>query len=77
MAKDACFLADAGLVRTWIGSKPGSKEEGEQQAGPRHGTGADGSGIFAAKRRSLGPEHTRSSFGAVSLAPGLSHRVSF
>ena len=75
-AKDACFLADAGLVRTWIGSKPGSKEKGEQQEGLCHGTRADGSSIAAARRRSLGPEHTRSSFGAVSLAPGLSHRVS-
>ena len=56
--KDACFLADAGLVRTWIGSKPGSKEKGQQQEGLRDGTGADGGSITAAKRRSLGPEHT-------------------
>lgn len=37
-------------VRTWIGSKPGSEEEREQQNGLRHGTGADGSSIIAAGR---------------------------
>ena len=45
-------MADAGLVRTWIGSKPGPKEKGEQQRGLRLGTGADGSSVIAAKRGS-------------------------
>lgn len=37
-------------VRTWIGSKPGSKEEREQQKCLRHGTGTDGSSLIAAGR---------------------------
>ena len=68
-------MADAGLVRTWIGSKPGPKEKGEQQRGLRLGTGADGSSVIAAKRGSEWAEHAWSSFGAVSLAPGFSDRV--
>ena len=71
----ACLLADAGLVRTWIGSKPGPKEKGKQQRSLLHGTGPDGSSVIAAKRRSSRAEHAWSSFGAVSLAPGFSHRV--